>query len=75
MPGDPHDCRLNANHFLRLARRESGPEVRQSLTDLAETWTKLAAEIESDNGLLRTFLELEFSEPYDALPRALKLSA
>ena len=75
MPGNPHECRLNAKHFLRLATRASGPEVRQNLTDLAETWTKLAAEIESDNALLRTFLELEFSEPCDALPRALKLSA
>jgi hypothetical protein len=36
---------------------------------------ELAAEIESDNGLLRTFLELEFGEPSDALPRALKLCA
>jgi hypothetical protein len=75
MPANPHECRLNAKCFLRLARRASGPEVRQNLTDLAEIWTKLAAEIESDNGLLRTLSELEFSEPYHALPRALKLCA
>jgi hypothetical protein len=66
---------LNAKRFLRLAKRASGPEARQNLTDLAEILTKLAAEIESDNGLLRTFSELEFSEPYDALPRAMKLCA
>jgi hypothetical protein len=75
MPGNPHECRLNAKRFLRLARRASGPEARQNLTDLAEILTKLAAEIESDNGLLRTFSELEFSEPCDALPRALKFCA
>jgi hypothetical protein len=63
MPGNPHECRLNATRFLRLAKGASGPEVRQDLTDLAEIWTKLAAEIESDNGLLRD------------LPRALKLCA
>ena len=52
-------------------RRASGPEVGQNLTDLAEIWTKLAAEIEFDSGLLRTLSELELSEPYDAFPRAL----
>lgn len=45
--------------------------MRQNLTDLAEIWTKLAAEIEFDSGLLHTLSELEFSEPYDAFPRAL----
>jgi|RhiMetdeSRZDD1v2_1073273.scaffolds.fasta_scaffold1444818_2 hypothetical protein len=75
MPGNPHECRLNAKRFLRLAKRASGREMRRNLTDLAEIWTKLAAESESDNGLLRTFSELEFSEPYDALPRALRLRA
>jgi hypothetical protein len=66
---------LKRNALFQLARRASGPEVRQNLTDLAEVWTKLAAEIESDHGLLRTFSELEFSDPSDALPRALRLRA
>jgi hypothetical protein len=47
--------------------------VRQTFVALAETWTRLAAELESDQALLRTLSELGFSEPYDALPLALKL--
>jgi len=60
--------------FAACETRERARNASE-LDDLAEIWTKLAAESESDNGLLRTFSELEFSEPYDALPRALRLRA
>jgi hypothetical protein len=73
MPGNPIECRFNAVRCLALAERARRPEVRQTLTALAETWRKLAAEIESDQPLLRTISALEFSEPYEALPAALKL--
>jgi hypothetical protein len=39
------------------------------MAEMAETWKKLAAEIESDQALFRTLSELEFGEPYDAFPR------
>ena len=68
-----HQCRLNAERCLRLAERARRPEVRQSLTALSETWTKLAAQLESDEALLSALLELEVGEPYDALPQALGL--
>jgi hypothetical protein len=42
---------------------------------LAEMWAKLAAEHESDQALLRTLSELEFDEPFYALPEALNLRA
>ena len=73
MPGDPYQCRLNAARCLALAKRARRPEVRQSFTALAETWRKLAAEVESDEALLRAISELEFGEPYEALPFALNL--
>jgi hypothetical protein len=47
--------------------------MRDTLTALADTWTRLAAEHESDEALLRAISELEFSKPYEALPLALKL--
>jgi hypothetical protein len=47
--------------------------MRQNLTALAETWTKLAAQLESDEALLNALSELEVSEPIDALTLALKL--
>ena len=73
MPGDPQECRLNALRCLTLARRARRPEARQNFAALAETWTKLAAELESDQALLRALSEFESSEPYEALPVALGL--
>ena len=73
MPGNPEQCRLNAARCLKLAKRARRPEMRETFTALADTWTRLAAEHESDEALLRTISELEFSEPYEALPLALKL--
>ena len=73
MPGNPEQCRLNAARCLKLAKRARRAEMRETFTALADTWTRLAAEHESDEALLRTISELQFSEPYEALPLALKL--
>jgi hypothetical protein len=73
MPGDPDQCRLNAARCLALAQCARSPERRKTLTAMVETWIKLAAEIESDQVLLRALYELDFSEPRDALPLALGL--
>jgi len=73
MPGNPEQCRLNAARCLKLAKRARRPEMREAFTALADTWARLAAELESDEPLLRAISELEFSEPYEALPLALKL--
>jgi hypothetical protein len=75
MPGDPEQCHLNAARCLKLFERAKNPAKRQSLAALAETWAKLAAENESDQALLRTLSELEFGEPFYALPEALNLRA
>jgi hypothetical protein len=73
MPGDPQKCRSNAARYLRLAERAITPARRQQFSALADIWKKLAAEAESDEVLLRTLSELEFSEPHEALPQALNL--
>lgn len=73
MPGDTHQCRINAARYLALAQRARRPEVREALTTLADTWNKLAAETESDLPLLRTISEMDLGEPYEALPLALHL--
>jgi len=75
MPGNPHQCRLYAMHCLKLAERARRPEMRQTFIALAETWTRLAAELESDQALLQAICEMELSEPYYALPLALKLNS
>jgi hypothetical protein len=68
-----HQCRINAQRCLALAKRASRPETRQSFTALAETWTRLAAQLESDEALLTALSELEPSDPSYALPLALRL--
>jgi hypothetical protein len=79
MPGHPIECRLRALHCSQLAETAATTELRQPFIDLAETWKRLAAELESDQALLRTLGELEFSqqpsEPYEALPLALGLGS
>ena len=55
MPSDPAQCRLYAARYLELSERAQDPERRQSLAALAETWAKLAAELESEQALLSAF--------------------
>jgi hypothetical protein len=73
MSGNSLECRLNAARCLRLADRASRPQARENFTAMAETWTSLAAQLECDQTLLSTLAELDFSEPYEAMPLALKL--
>ena len=73
MPGDPEECRSNAARCLALSERAWKPEARQAFIELAATWRKLAAETESDEALFRAICEMDLIEPYEALPRALKL--
>jgi hypothetical protein len=47
--------------------------VSQSFSELAEIWRRLAAESEADDTLYRALAEIELGEPYETLPRALKL--
>ena len=75
MPGDPHQCRMNAARCLTLAKRAWRADVRQGLTELAQTWNRLAAEIESDEALFQVISEIEVAEPYEALPRALRIQS
>ena len=73
MPSDPHQCRIFAARCLALAKRASRPDARQVFTDMAETWSRLAAETEAAQALFRTVFEKELSGSYDALPDTMKL--
>ena len=75
MPGDPAQCRLYAARYLELSKRAKNPARRQSLAALAETWTRLAAELESDQPLLSALSEINYDEPFYAVPTALNLRA
>jgi hypothetical protein len=56
---------------LALAKRARKPGAQQTFTEMAETWTRLAAEMEADQTLFQALSEMEFGEPYDALPNVL----
>ena len=75
MPGDPAQCRLYAARYLELSKRANNLARRQNLAALAETWTKLAAELESDQALLKALSEINVDEPFYAVPEALNLRA
>jgi hypothetical protein len=47
MPGDPAKCRLNAARYSELSKRAKDPARRDRLVGLAETWKRLAAELEA----------------------------
>jgi hypothetical protein len=51
MPGDPRDCRQQAQECLRLAQEAASDSARQDYAALANTWTQLANMFESDDAL------------------------
>jgi hypothetical protein len=52
MSADPKECREQATRCLRLAAEANDPVLRDSLTDTAHRWERLAAELQSDNDSL-----------------------
>ena len=52
MPGDPRECRQHAVNCLEHARTASSPEAKAKFLDLADTWLKLAADLEAMRKLL-----------------------
>ena len=71
MPGDPAQCRLSAAHYLELSKRAKNRARRANLAALAKMWTRLAAELESEQALLNVLSEINFEEPFDAVPEDL----
>ena len=51
MPGDPRECRQQAQECLRLAQEATTDLARQHYNALAYTWTQLANMFESDEAL------------------------
>ena len=73
MPGNPHECRLNAAQCSKLAKTAVTSEC-DALFALADTWKRLAAELEADQKLLEVLSELDLSsQPYEAFLFALNI--
>jgi hypothetical protein len=52
MPGDPKECREHAKNCMRLASEANTERARDTFTDLARTWTRLATDLENAEALL-----------------------
>jgi hypothetical protein len=55
MPGDPKECRQHALTCVRLAQTSASPQARERFASLANTWLRLAEDLERTLALLGTF--------------------
>ena len=46
MPGDPKECRQHALNCVRLAQTGTTPQSREHFASLAQTWVRLAEDLE-----------------------------
>jgi hypothetical protein len=53
MPGDPRECRERAKSCLRLAAEAHSLQAKETFESLAETWLRLAADLEAAKDLLK----------------------
>jgi len=54
MPGDSKECRQHALTCVRLAQTAASPQAREQFASLANTWLRLAADLEKTLALLDT---------------------
>jgi hypothetical protein len=52
MPGDPEECRAHARRCWALAAKTTNPVVKESLVDLAQRWSRLAADLKFTHDLM-----------------------
>ena len=65
MPGDPKECRQQALNCVRLAQTATTPQSSEHFANLAQTWVRLAEELESAQAFLSS-LDEERTEPIRA---------
>lgn len=53
MPGNPEECREHAKRCWALAGETKNPELKHSLLEIAQRWTRLATDLEATHDLLR----------------------
>jgi hypothetical protein len=62
LPNNPEECREQARLYAYLASTTEVPESKEHFASLAESWMRLAAEIEGAQILLRALGQIEFGE-------------
>jgi hypothetical protein len=75
MPGDPKECRQHALNCVRLAQTSSTPQAIEEFASLANTWLRLAADLEqarafSTRWMMRTNRSGERARAKEGRPEA-----
>jgi hypothetical protein len=52
MPGDPKECRLHALKCAEIARTSPDSRTQEQFAQLAQTWLKLASDLEQSQAIL-----------------------
>ena len=68
MPGDPKECREHARCCLGHAAAASSPLVKDNFLSLAQTWSRLARELEASKRFLEALGE-DFPTEKPSAPR------
>jgi hypothetical protein len=55
VPGDPDECRAHAKKCADMASRATNPQHKQLLTNLAQSWTKIALDLERNQALMEAY--------------------
>lgn len=63
MPGDPRECREHAKCCLKQAAAAASPVVRENFLKLAQSWMRLARELEATERLLAALEEVPIETP------------
>ena len=59
MPGDPKECRQHALNCTLLAKEATAAQSKEIFQNLAQSWNRLAAELEDVQALLNALNEME----------------
>jgi hypothetical protein len=63
LPNDPRECREQAQLYAYLASTSEVREDKEHFASLAESWIRLAAEIEGAIIVLTALEQIELDEP------------
>ena len=66
MPGNPKECRQHAANCRQFAAESISVSGRDAFLNLAETWERLARELEGAESFIRAMEELEVRPPVAA---------
>jgi hypothetical protein len=65
MPGDPTECRENAACCREMAARAPSAAARETFHNLADSWERLALQLENAQVLVKSMGAKEANRPFE----------